>query len=158
MLNDVERSSEDEPGKASRVDVAGRAPLAALAFFGILFLLFRHHPWRWYIGIGGGYTVGVFWIALGSDKYDSDDVFGDDKLFRKIAALLIPHLVCLIVVLGAIFEWFHLKPALPDSVTQEGRRGSLWNMVGGWALALGALAQGYWMARRIKRRFPETKE
>jgi len=159
MVDDLERgSTENEPGKASRVDLVRRAPISALVFFGILVLLFRDHPWRWYIGVGGGYTVGVFWIALGADKYDSDDVLGDDKLFRKIAALLIPHLVCLTVVLAATFEWFHLKPALPDWVTQEGRKGSLWNMAGGWTLALGGLAQGYWMARKIKRRFTEAEE
>jgi hypothetical protein len=159
MFDDLERSNrEDAPGKAPRVDLARWALFPAMVFFGILLLMFRHHPWRWYIGIGGGYTTFVFWFALGSDAYDFDDVLGDDALFRKIAALLIPHLVCLTFVLAATFEWFHLKPALPHSVTQEGRRGSLWDMVGWWVLALGGLTQGFWMAGKIKRRFTEAEK
>jgi hypothetical protein len=134
------------------------AHFPAMLAFGILFIAFSGQPWRWYIAIGGSYTVYVFFFALGSVLRDLDDFFGDPRVPRYIAKLLIPHVFFLVLVILGVYLWFYLKPMLPPWMTHEGRKGSLWDICGWLVLAFAGLAQGSWMAEKIKRQFGESED
>jgi hypothetical protein len=147
-----------EDNKKSSVTLERWAHFPAMLVLGILMLLFHRSPWGWQISITGSYTVYVFWFALGNDKQSFDDIAGDTLLFRKIASQLLPHLFILVLVVAGVTEWFRLLPILPPGLTDEGRKGSLWDMFGWLALGCSGIAQGFWMSARIKRQFPEPDD
>ena len=150
-----QKSSEGE--EKSSIGLERWAHFPALLAFGLLMLLFHSYSWSWQVSIAGGYTVYVFWFALGSDKKDLDDLTGDVLALRKIGSCLLPHLLVLVLILAGVSQWFHLRPVLPSWVTHEGRKGSFWDLFGWLALALAGIAQGSWMAARIKRQFGESE-
>lgn len=119
--------------------------------FGILIILFHGRSWGWQIAIGGGYTVYVFFFALGSVLRGLDDFLGDPKVLRCTAKLLIPHAFFLTLILSGVSLWFHLKLMLPSWLTHEGRKESLWDLLGWLALAIAGIVQGSWMGGRLKR-------
>ena len=162
-LETAERKTDDEQTPAGGENKPSPqlyrwAHFPALLVFGVFFLLFRHHPWRWQIAIGSAYTVYVYFFAFGSVLRDLDDFFGDPRVPRFASKLLIPHALILALIACGIFEWFHLKPILPDWVTHEGRKGSLWMLFGWLVLAFCGIAQGSWMAGKIKRQFGEPDD
>jgi hypothetical protein len=131
------------------------AHFPAIIVFGVLFMLFQSSPWRWQIAIGFAYTVYVFFFAFGSVFKDSDDFLGDSKVPKYFVKLLIPHAMILALIMVGIHLWFRLRPTLPPWVTQEGHKGSLWDLCG-WLLLAGAgISQGLWMAGKLKRQFSE---
>jgi hypothetical protein len=134
------------------------AHFPGLLVFGLLIIPLHRYPWGWHVAIAGGYTVCVFWFALGSGKKDLDDIFGDQDTPRKVRMLIVPHIIVLAILLWAVSEWFHLKRLLPSWATQEGRRGSLWLQFGFLSLAIAAVAQGFWMAKKIQLKFPDPSE
>jgi hypothetical protein len=144
------RESAEEPGTAS-YGLGRWAHFPAGLVFGILFVVLSGHPWRWYVAIDGAYTVCVFGFAIGSVIKDLDDFFGSAEIQRCAARLLIPHIPVLAVLTYGTFLWFHLNTILPSWLTQEGRKGSLWEILGWLALAVAGVTQGIWMSRRIKR-------
>jgi hypothetical protein len=157
-LDTSERKTEDEQTPADDESKSSSglyrwAHFPAILAFGILFLLFRGHPWRWHIAIGGGYTVYVFFFAITAGLKDSDDFFSDSRALGYVATLLIPHVLGLTMLMVAVTCWFSLKPTLPSWVTQEGRKGSFWDLLGWLVLAITCVDQGFWMAGKIKRRF-----
>ena len=154
---DVEQRETEDEDKSS-IALERWAHFPAMAVFGALILPLHSHPWGWQIAIAGGYTVYVFWFALGSDKQDLDDITGDSLLLHKIASQLLPHLLILVFVVAGVTEWFRLRPVLPTWVTHEGRKGSFWGLFGWLALAFAGIAQGFWMAARIKRQFHESED
>jgi hypothetical protein len=79
-----------------------------------------------------------------------DDFFGDARVPRCIAKLLIPHIFFLALVISGVSLWFYLKPLLPPWITHEGRKESLWDLFGWLVLAIAGIKQGSWMAGRIK--------
>jgi hypothetical protein len=153
---DEETPSDDE--QESSPGLWRWAHFPAILAFGILFIAFRGQPWRWYIAIGGSYTVYVFFFALGSVLRDLDDFFGDPRVPRYVAELLIPHVFILALIMSGVSLWFYLEPTLPPWLTQEGRKESLWDLCGWIVLALAGISQGSWMAGKIKRRFGEPED
>lgn len=134
------------------------AHFPALLIFGVLFVALSGHPWRWYIAIGGSYTVLVFGLAFGASLTNADDFFGDSKVPLYIAKFLIPHALILALVIVGVSGWFHLRPMLPSWATREGRRPAIWDYCGWLILACAAVWQAKWMAGRIKRRFGEPED
>jgi hypothetical protein len=134
------------------------AHFPAMLAFGLLFIAFRGQRWRWHIAIGGSYTVYVFFFAFGSELRDLDDFFGDARVPRCIAKLLIPHIFFLALVISGVSLWFYLKPMLPPWLTHEGRKESLWDLFGWLVLAIAGIKQGSLMAGKIKCRFGETED
>jgi hypothetical protein len=153
MFNDIESESKEAEDKQSSTTMERWVLFPAIVAFGLLSLLFHSMPLRWQISIAGGYTVYVFWLALGSDKRDLDDITGDADLFRKIKTLLIPHALILPFIVLGVTEWFRLRPTLPIWAIQEGRKGSLWEMFGWLLLGLGGISEGFWLAARLRRKF-----
>ncbi len=134
------------------------AHFPAMLAFGILFILFRGQAWRWYIAIGGSYTVYVFFFVFGSVFKNLDDFFGDSRVPKYFIKLLIPHVLILAPIIAGVALWFHLRPLLPSWVTHESRKESLWDLCG-WLLLAGAgISQGFWMAGKTKRHFRESED
>ena len=121
-----------------------------------MLLLFQENQWQWQIAISCGYTVYVFFGAFGTVLKDADDFFGNSEAPQYALKLLVPHLPVLLLINVGVYEWFHLKPVLPDVLTHEGRKGSLWELFGWIALILVGIAQGSWMGGMVKRRFRDT--
>jgi len=153
---DEHTSSDDEVKPSSGLYRWAHFP-AGLVFV-ILFILFSGQPWRWHIAIGGSYTVYVFFFAFGTVLRDLDDFLGDSRVPRFTAKLLIPHAFCLAPIIAGVSLWFYLLPILPPWMTQEGRRGSLWDLCGWLALAIAGIAEGSWMAKKVKRQFSESED
>jgi hypothetical protein len=130
---------------------------AGLVFAILIIPLHRFH-WGWQIAIAGGYTVYVFWFAFGMVLRNADDFFGDPRVPKFAAELLLPHAFMLVFVVLGVTEWFHLKPILPAWATHEGRRGSLWMQFGFLTLAGAGIAEGFWMGKKVKQRFKESGE
>lgn len=134
------------------------AHFPAMLVFGALIIPLHRNPWGWQIAIASGYTVYVFWFALGLGLKSSDDFFGDSRVPRYAAQLLIPHVLIVAALVAGVTEWFHLKAMLPDWATHEGRKESLWDLFGWLALAVAGIAQGFWMGGKIKRRFADLDD
>lgn len=150
-LETAERRTDRTNQSGTSVGLERWAHFPALAVFGLLILPLQSDPWGWQIAIAAGYTVYVFWFALGSGAKDLDDLLGDSRSLQSAARLLLPHLLALALVIFGVTWWFRLRPLLPDGLTHEGRRGSFWDLIGWLVLALAAIAQGSWMARKINR-------
>src|SRR5260221_4552098 len=80
---DPEQESADDE-KSSSIGLERWAHLPAFLVFGVLILLLHSYAWGWQFAIASGYTVYVYWFALGSGKKDLDDFTGDTLLLRKI--------------------------------------------------------------------------
>ncbi|MGA3130913.1 MAG: hypothetical protein ABSD59_08945 [Terracidiphilus sp.] len=160
-LETAEKKSEDEQtptGDENKLSsgLYRWAHFPALLTFGILIILFHGHPWSWQVAIGCAYTVYVFFFAFGSVLRDLDDFFGDPRVPRCAGRLLIPHLVILALIIAGVPLWFQFRPMLPDWATHEGRKGSLWDLCGWLVLAFAGIAQGFWMAGKLKRWFGKS--
>jgi hypothetical protein len=165
MFDDLETSASETEGQRSPDEESRPSPqlyrwahFPAILTVGVLILLFHGNPWRWQIAVGGGYTVYVFFFAFGSVFSDADDFFGDPRAPRYALKLMAPHLLILAPLLAGVALWFHLKPMLPEWMTHEGRKGSIWDLFGWITLGLAGIAQGSWMARKIRRRFGPDEE
>jgi hypothetical protein len=166
MFDDLETAESKIEGLPAPGDDASEsspqlyrwAHFPAMLAFVVLILPFHGHRWGWQIAIAGAYTVYVFFFAFGSVFQSVGDFFGDPRVSRYAARLLMPHVLVLALIVSGVTWWFHLKPLLPAWATHEGRRPSLWFYCGALLLALAGIAQGAWMAGRMKRRFGPTKE
>jgi hypothetical protein len=152
-----ERTSSDREKEPS-FPLYRWAHIPALLAFGILFILLRGQAWRWQIAIGGSYTIYVFLFAVGSVLRNWDDFFGDSRVPSFVARMLIPHVFFLALIISGVTLWFYLKPMLPPWLTEEGRKGSLWDLCGWLALAIAGIVQGTWMAKKAKRQFAEPED
>ncbi len=165
MFDDLETAKEKTEGAQDAADDEKQtsstlyrwAHFPAMLVFGILIVLLHGHSWSWQVAIGGAYTVYVFFFAFGTVLRDADDFLGDPKVLKCAARLLIPHLLIMVPVVAGVTLWFHFRPMLPSWMTQEGRKGSPWDYLGWLALALAGIAQGFWMAGKIKRWFKESE-
>jgi hypothetical protein len=159
MFDDLDTAeNRTEVEEKSSITLERWAHFPAFLVFGALILPLHSYPWGWQIAIAGGYTVYVFWFALGSGKKDLDDLTGDTLILRKIGSQLLPHLLILVFVVAGVSEWFHLRPLLPSWATQDGRKPSLWFYFGGITLALSGYAEGSWFAKRISRQFSDPSD
>jgi hypothetical protein len=157
-LDTAERKTDDDSTSEKSSQLYRWAHIPAILVFGILIILFHGHPWSWQLAIGGGYTGYVFFFAFGSVFKNSDDFFGDSRAPKYFVKLLIPHLLILVLITAGVMMWFHLRPLLPLWLTHEGRKESLWDLLG-WLLLVGAgILQGFWMAGLIKRRFRDQED
>ena len=152
---DVSDASEDSDSSSSNLYRWAHFP-GMLAFV-VLILLFRHNHFRWQIAIGGAYTVYVFFFAFGSVLKDADDFYGDPRVLRVTAKLLPFHLPCLALIVAGVSLWFYLEPKLPPEMTHEGRKGSMWEILGWLVLAGACMAQGFWMGGKVKRYMEATR-
>jgi hypothetical protein len=156
MFDDLESAEHrtDEAHPSSKLYRWAHIP--AILVIALLIVLLRRHSWGWQIAIVAGYTVFVFWLAFGSVLHDADDFFGDPRVPRYAARMLVPHVLALVLLVSGVTLWFRLRPVLPEWVTQEGHKGSFWDLFGWMVLSLGGIAEGFWMGERLKRLFEES--
>jgi hypothetical protein len=145
-----------EDGKNNRATSFPRwLALIAFLIFLLIYLPFQNHRWSWFAAIASSYTVAVFGIALDSvlDFADADDFFGDSRVPRYMAAILLPHALLLVPIMLGAWLWLYLKPSLPQWATLEGRKGSIWDLVGLLLVLMAAIGEGTSLGGRIRRRF-----
>ncbi|HEY2861892.1 MAG TPA: hypothetical protein VGJ21_26060 [Terracidiphilus sp.] len=159
---DIETQSEgkQEPSEnRARTWWLGRwAHVLTMPVWAVLFMSSAEQPWGSYVSVAAAYTVLVFCLALGYAFKDLDDVTGNSRALISIAQLLIPHAFVLAVVVCGVYEWLHLAPSLPSWMTEEGRKGSAWYWCGMAPLGGAGYAEGFWMARRLRRRCPAPED
>jgi hypothetical protein len=158
MFDDLETAEAKTEESGTSSNLYRWAHFPALLVLGIFMLLLHSYSWGWEVAIACSYTVYVYLFSFGQVLRDADDFFGDSRVSRYALELLPMHFLALALLIPGVWLWFHLRPSLPGWVTQEGRKGSFWDLLGWWVLAISAVAQGYWMARRIKRRFGECED
>lgn len=147
-----EKDSSDEKDTRTKFP-SGWLAIITLLVFCLLYFPFRNHFWSWFVAIAGSYSVAVFGIALGSALDDAADFFGDPRVPKYVATLLLPHILILAFLMLGAYLWLHIKPELPHWVTVEGHRGSLWEFFGELLLLIAAIKEGTWLGDWIKRRF-----
>jgi hypothetical protein len=148
--------ADDENGSSPQLYRWAHFP--AMLAFGVFFIVFHSSPWRWHIAIGAGYTVYVFFFAFGMVLKDADDFFGDSRVPKYAAKLLIPHALILALLMAGVSWWFHLRTLLPTELTQEGRKESLWDLFGWLVLAGAGIWQGFWMGGKLKQQFAKSED
>ncbi|MFP5235725.1 MAG: hypothetical protein ACLGSD_07470 [Acidobacteriota bacterium] len=133
--------------------------LTVILMFLLIYLPFPSNPWIWFIAIASSYTVAVFGIALHSafDFSDADDLFGDSRVPRYAARLLLPHAVMMVPMMLGAYLWLHLEQALPHWVTVEGRKGSLWDLCGLLLVLVASIVEGTSLGSWIKRRLASVE-
>jgi hypothetical protein len=114
--------------------------------------------WSWYVAIGATYTAFVLLLALGSTLKDLDDLFGNPEVLRFLPKLLLLHATPLGLLLAGLFSWLHLKSVLPEWLTHEGPRGSLWDLLGCLLLPCITIGEGVWLGGKVEQRFGEDDE
>lgn len=155
----LETGTEDGKGSSDEQVTGARSlsrwlAITAFLLFFLIYLPFQSHPWSWLVALASSYSVGAIGIALGSalDYVDSDDFFGDSRVPKYLAMLLLPHALILVPVITGAYLWFHVKPVLPHWVTVEGRKGSLWEYFGLLLALIASIGEGTLLGNWIKRR------
>lgn len=129
--------------------------IASLVFF-VTYLPFRHYSWILPVSIALSYSVLVFAIALGFSLNDADDFFGDPRVPKYVATLLLPHTPLVALITLAAWLWLRAIPTLPPWMNTETHYGSFWQFFGMVAMALAGVKEGNWMASKIRRRIAES--
>jgi hypothetical protein len=163
MFDDLETAEQKSECEQQSSDGDGIprdrwAHFPALIVFGVLIVPFHRYRWGWQLAICAAYTVYVFWFALAYGSIDMDDLLGDSRVVRYIAPLLIPHVIILGLIVWGVTEWIRLNSILPGWATHGGRRPPLWLYCGFLLLTGAGIWQGFWMGKKIKKRFKESEE
>jgi Na+/proline symporter len=161
-LSSLENSAED----TQKIPEAENEPsrwlsrwshvFAGLAFC-LLYFPFQSYPWSWYVAVAGSYSVFAFAIALGLGLDSADDFFGDPRVPKFVATLLLPHALILALITSAAYLWLRIGPTLPPWAT-GGRRLPLWSVCGLVVVYFAGTREGLWMADKIKRQFKERED
>jgi hypothetical protein len=78
---------------------------------------------------------------------------------KYIGILLLRQFFILALISLCAFEWRHLIPVLPSwANTKAVRNLSLWDLGGIIVVYLIAIKEATWMAKKLKKRFPEIRE
>lgn len=165
MFDDLETAEKktDEPtpskdGEKSSWWIGRWAHVIAGAVFCLLYFPFDGRIWSWQVAVTVSYIVFMLCCTCGLAFHDSDDFFGNPRVPEYTGKLLVRQILILALVsLGAWF-WRAVKPDLPEWLTHEGRKMSLWDYSGIILIYIVAVKEASWMAARIKKRFPELEE
>jgi len=160
-LSGLENQSEAQQASVEEADKPARSlsrwsHVIAGIVFCLVYFPFQGHPWNWPVACAVSYTVFVFAIALGLSLDDADDFFGDPRVSKVVAILLLPHALILMPVTFFAYLWLRAIPLLPLWVT-EAHRLSLWQMCILVAVWFAGTREGVWMSGEIKRRL-RTRE
>jgi hypothetical protein len=118
----------------------------------VVYYPFQPHPWALPFSVAVSYTAFVFSIAVGLSMNDISDFFGDLRVPRYVATLLLPHSRFLAPIMLAAYLWQRVIPMLPAWVTARARPMPLWVMCGVVPLFYLGRNEGISMADKIKRR------
>jgi hypothetical protein len=160
---DIDKQGEDkqkisEDHQASSWWVGRWAHVIAGVVFCMLYFPFEDRSWGWQLAITLSYVVFMLCCTCGIAFRDSDDFFGSPEVWQYLATLLVRQVSVLALVSLGAYLWRCLIPFLPEWVTHESRRGSIWDLCGLLLAYYIAVREASWMATRIKRRFPELED
>ena len=153
---EAQKPSEEEDKPARSLSRWSHV-IAGLVFC-LMYFPFQDHPWSWVVAIAVSYSAFTFAIALGLALDDADDFFGDSRVLRCVATLLLPHALILAGITLAAYLWLYVTPMLPPWFAHRGQRLSLWDLCGIVLVWFAGTREGIWMAGRIKRRLREHRE
>jgi di/tricarboxylate transporter len=131
------------------------AHVIAGVFFCLIYFPLDQYTWSWQFAVSLTYIVFMLCCTCGLAFKDSDDFFGNLRVQEFIGKLLFRQIFVLALVSGAAYLWRYSKSVLPDWVSHEGRRMSLWDYFGIILFYAIAVREAKWMAAKIKSQFPE---
>jgi hypothetical protein len=134
------------------------AHVIAIGVFCLLYFSLKDRSWSWQLAITSSYIVFMLCCTCGIAFRDSDDFFGNSEVQQYLATLLVRQVFVLALVSAGAYLWRYLTPFLPEWVTHQSRRGSIWDLCGLVLAYFVAVREASWMAARIKRRCPELDE
>jgi hypothetical protein len=151
-----QRSSGEE--KESSWWIGRWAHMIAGLVFCLLYLPLSASAWSWQVAITLAYMVFMLCCTCGLSFSDSDDLLGNPPVVRYMGLLLIRQIFVLALISLWLYLWHYLIPHLPDWFAARGRRLSLWDFCGILLTYLVAVREATWMAKQIKKRFPELRQ
>jgi hypothetical protein len=135
------------------------AHVIAVVFFCVLYFPLNNHVWSWQVAVTLSYIVFMFCCTCGLSFQDSDDFFGNLAVPEYMVGLLVRQIAIFALICLCAYEWRHLIPYLPDWANARVIRNlSLWEFGGILLVYFVAIREATWMAKKIKRKFPEIKE
>jgi hypothetical protein len=167
MFDDLDTAEQKTEGEQKRSAEDDDKPILGLSrwshviaglLFCVLYFPFKSHSWSLYVAIACAYSACAFAIALGLALENLDDIFGDPRIARYVATLLVPHVPLLGLIILCTYLWLYLNGVLPTWATLWGRRPSLWSVCGMIVFWFAGTREGIWMAGKIKRRLKETED
>ncbi len=155
-LGNQSENVQESSGKEDGSTRSRWCALFASLVFSVTYFPFRHHPWILPVSVALTYSVMVFGIALAFSLSDTDDFFGDPRVPKYAATLLLPHMPLLSLITLAAWLWLRAIPMLPPWMNTATHYGSPWQLFGMVVMVFAGVREGNWMARKIKRRFAES--
>lgn len=134
------------------------AHVIAGVIFCLTYFPFDQYTWSWQVAITVAYFVFMLCCTCGMVFKDSDDFFGNPQVPEFMGKLLVRQILVLALVSLAAYLWHYSRSILPNWLTQEGRRMSLWDYFGVILFYIVAVREAKWMAARIKRKFSEVED
>ena len=131
--------------------------IAGLVFC-LLYFPLSQHQWSWQTAITLTYIVFMLCCTCGLSFGDSDDLFGNPPVVRYMGVLLIRQVFVLVLICLWFYLWRYLIPHLPAWFATRGRRLSPWDYCGILLTYFVAIREAKWMAKQIKKRFPDLHE
>lgn len=160
--------SLEKPGEAAREPSAPNdepaeprtnySALLAVVVFCLLYFPIHRRPWGWPLSVAVSWSTVAFGCAFFYGLDYADDFFGDSRVPKYVAKLLLPHLLILIPVTYLAWLWLRATPFLPHWLTVTGRKGSLWELCGILLASYAAFREGVWPAGKIRRHNAEAQE
>jgi len=125
--------------------------------FCVTYFPFDQYVWSWQVAVTLAYIVFMLCCTCGLAFNDSDEFFGNLQVPEFIGKLLLRQILVLALVSLTAYLWRYSKTILPDWLTEEGRRMSLWDYFGLILFYVIAVREARWMAAKIKRQFPDLE-
>jgi len=149
----ADSESKKEPPKDAKAGDVGAVQLALVQTLGaaLPFIFFSDRPWDPYAAALTCYTVLVFSLAF----RDAECSLRKREVRRKVPGFLLLHIPLLAAVCVIVRFSILSAPWLPRFVTQEGRKGSMFEWIVTVALMMLAWRQEHWMRKIMKRSFSE---
>jgi hypothetical protein len=162
----VDLNSQDtaEPDKSKAEEVTswwiGRwSHVIAGTLFCVLYFPLSSYIWSWQVAATLSYIVFMFCCTCGLSFQDSDEFFGNLAVPEYMGSLLARQILILALISLGLYEWHHLIPFLPTWATARAIRNlSNWEFGGILLIYFIAVKEAKWMAKKIKKQFPEIKE
>lgn len=154
-----DQNSSEEKDKPAR-SLSRWSHVVALVVFCLVYFPLQNHPWVWPVAIAISYSTFVFAIAIGLSLDYADDFFGDPRIPKYVAKLLLRHAPILAVITFAAWLWLRAFPTLPRwmSVESNYHHVSLWELCGVVLFWGAGIREGKWMASKIKPQLTESAD
>ncbi len=156
------QSDDEKPEVADEVTswwIGRWAHVIALVVFAFLYFPLSDHVWTWLVAATVSYIVFMLCCTCGLSFQDSDDFFGNPEVIGYMAILLLRQTFVFALICLFAYLWRYLTPILPAWATAPPSHGlSPWQLGAVLVAYFVAVRESKWMARKIKKRFPDLHE